>query len=137
LEVSDDHAELAAGQKPWPKWTRRVLTDRWKSSQRRANLCRHVIELPADLVLDGFWPVRIGVAGGLGGIRGGTQRVGSHVADRGGLAGGPSRCSGSGRLDLTSTDTAHKPAADLLGGVQLSSGERASPSDESPRAAII
>jgi hypothetical protein len=39
LEVTDDRAESARGEEPWPERTRRVLTDRWKSSQRGAKPC--------------------------------------------------------------------------------------------------
>jgi hypothetical protein len=136
LELADDHAELAAGQKPWPKWARRVLTDRWKGSQCGADLCGHVVELPADLVFDGFWPVRVPEGGGLGGVSGGTQCVRAHVADADGLPGGSGSGRRCGRLDLASTDAADKPAANLFGRAQLSAGERAGPGDESPRAAI-
>jgi hypothetical protein len=31
-----------------------------------------VVELPADLVFDGFWPVRVRKADGFNGISGGT-----------------------------------------------------------------
>lgn len=75
LEVANDHAELAPGQEPGSKGTRRALTDRRKGSQGGANLRGEVIELPADLVFDGFWPIRIPEDGSLGRIRGGTQRV--------------------------------------------------------------
>ncbi len=137
LEVADDHAELAPGQKPRPKGTRRVLTDGRKGSQCDASLCGEVFELPADLVFDGSWPIRIPEAGGLGGIRGGTQRVGAHVADADGLTGGSGSGRCSGRRHLTSTDPTDKTAADLFRRAQLSSGERASPGDERPRPAII
>jgi hypothetical protein len=137
LEVAHDHAELAPGQKPWAKGTRRVLTDRRKGSQCGANLGGEVIELPADLVFDDSWPIRIPEAGGPGGIRGGTKRVGAHMADGDGLTGGSGSGRCSGRLHLTGTDATDKTAADLLRRAQLSSGERASPGDERPRAAII
>jgi hypothetical protein len=59
------------------------------------------------------------------------------VADGDGLTGG----SGSGRcggtLYLTRTDATGKPTANLVGSVELSAGECASPGDECPRAAII
>jgi hypothetical protein len=81
--------------------------------------------------------VRIREAGGIDGIRGGTECVRAHMADRDGLAGG----SGGGRcgrsLHVTLANAARKPTANLLGSVQLSPGERAGPGDESPRAVII
>jgi hypothetical protein len=137
LEVADDQAELTPGQKPRAKGTRRVLTDRRKGSQCGASLCGEVIELPANLVFDGSWPIRIPEAGGRGGIRGGTQRVGAHMADGDGLTGGPGSGRCSGRLHLTGTDATDKTAADLLRRAQLSSGERASPGDERPRPTVI
>ena len=41
-----------------------------EGSQGGANLCRHVAELPADLVFDSFWPVRVRKADGFDGISG-------------------------------------------------------------------
>ena len=137
LEVTDDRAESARGEEPWPERTRRVLTDRWKSSQRDAKPCRHVLELPADLVFDGLWPVRIRKAGGVGGISGRTLRVRAHVADGDGLAGGSSSGHCGGSLHITSADATDKPTANLLRSFQFSPGERASPGDEGSRAAII
>jgi hypothetical protein len=96
-----------------------------------------VLELPADLAFDGFWPVGAPKASRLHGICGGTEGVRAHVADGDGLTGG----SGSGRcggiLYVTRTDATGKSTANFLGGVELSAGERPGPSDESPRAAII
>lgn len=46
-----------------------------------ANLCCHVVELAADLLFDGFWPVRVRQAGGSYGISRGTQCVRAHMAD--------------------------------------------------------
>jgi hypothetical protein len=112
------------------------LTDRRKGPQGGTNVCRHVAELPADLFLDGFWPIGVREADGFGGICGGAKCVRAHMADGDGLSGG----SGSGRcgggLHITSADATDKPTADLLRGVQLSPGECAGPSDQSPRAVI-
>ena len=96
-----------------------------------------MLELPADLLFDGLWTVRIGKAGGVGGISGRTQRVRAHVADRDGLAGGSSsgRCGGS--LHITSANATDKPTANLVRSFEFSPGERAGPGDESSRAAII
>jgi hypothetical protein len=63
---------LAGSEEPGPKRARRVFTDRREGSQGGANVCRHVVELPADLVFYGFWPVRVSKAGGFDGISGGT-----------------------------------------------------------------
>jgi hypothetical protein len=76
-----------------------------------------VAELPADLIFDRFWPVRVREAAGFDGISGGTQGVRAHMADGDGLTGGSSsgRCGGS--LDFTWTDAAGKSTADPLGSV--------------------
>jgi hypothetical protein len=96
-----------------------------------------VLDLPADLVVDGFRPVWPGKACGFDGISGGAQCVRSHMAHGDGLTGGPSsgRCGRS--LYLTRTDATDEPTADLLSSVQLCVGECAGPSDQSPRAVII
>ena len=76
-----------------------------------------MVELPADLVFDGFWPVRVRKADGFDGISGCSKCVRAHVANSDGLTGGSGcgRCSGS--LYLTSTDATSKPTANLLGSV--------------------
>src|SRR3954447_14464062 len=95
-----------------------------------------MVELPADLGCDGFWPVRVRKADGADGIPGGTEGMGAHVADRDALAGGAGggRCRRS--LHLTGTDATGKPPTNLLGSMELSAGERAGPGDERPRAVI-
>ena len=113
------------------------MTDRWKGSQGGANLWRHVLELPAALVFDGFWPVRVRKTGGLGGISGGAQCVRAHMADADGLTGGSGSGRCGGRLHIARTDATDKPTADLLRSVQLSPGERPGSGDKSPRAPII
>jgi hypothetical protein len=76
-----------------------------------------VFELPADLLLDGFWPVRVRKGGGFDGMSGGAQRVRAHVADGDALTG----CSSSGRcrrsLYVTRTDATGKATANLLSSV--------------------
>jgi hypothetical protein len=59
------------------------------------------------------------------------------MADGDGLPGGSSSCRCGGSLHITSADATDKPTANLLRSVQFSPGERASPGDESSRAAII
>ncbi len=117
LEVADDRAELAGGEEPWPEGTGWILPDRWKGSQSGANLCRHVLVLPANLVFDGLWPVRVREADGLGRIGGGTKCMGAHMAHGYGLTGGSGRGRCGGSLYITSTDATDKPTADLLRGV--------------------
>ena len=93
-------------------------------------------ELPADLFLGGFWPVRSRQAGGFDGIRGGTQCVRTHVADGYGLTGGSGGGSGCGSLYVTGSAATDESTADLLGSVQLCSGERPGPGNRSARAVI-
>jgi hypothetical protein len=76
-----------------------------------------VLELPADLVFDGFSPVGVRKASRLHGICGGTEGVRAHVADGDGLTGG----SGSGRCGgtryITRTDGTGKLEVNLVGSV--------------------
>jgi hypothetical protein len=96
-----------------------------------------VVELPADLVLDGFRPIRVRKADGSDGVSGGTECVRAHVADGYGLTGGSgSSCSG-GSDDITRADATGEPTTDLLRRVQLTPGEGAGPRDQRPRAIII
>jgi hypothetical protein len=96
-----------------------------------------VVELPANLVVDGFRPIRLGKASGSHGIPGGTECVRAHVADRGRLTRGPGGGRRGGIPHFSRTDAPGKPTAYRLGGVQLSPRERAGAGDESPRAVII
>lgn len=59
LQVTDDCAELTCIEEPGPKRTRGVLTNGREDSQGGPDPCRHVAELPADLVFDGLRPVRV------------------------------------------------------------------------------
>jgi hypothetical protein len=60
----------------------------------------------------------------------------THVADGYGLTGGPGSREGRGRFHGAARHTADEAAANLLGGVQLSSGEGPSPGDGSARAIV-
>ena len=113
------------------------MTHRREGSQGGADLCRHVVELPADLVVDRFWALGVRKAHGFGGISGGTECMRTHVADGDGLTSGSGsgRCGGS--LDVARTDATGKPSADLLGSLPLSPRERSGPVDETSRAVII
>jgi hypothetical protein len=91
------------------------FTDRRKYSQRGANLCRHVVELSADLVFAGFWLVPVGKAGGFDGISGGTYCVRAHMADGDGLT--RAAAAAAGAPYITRTDATGKPTANLLGSV--------------------
>lgn len=94
-------------------------------------------ELPADLVIDGFWPVRSRQAGGFGGIRGSAECMRAHVADGYGLAGGSGnrRCGRS--FYLSGRDRTGESAANFVGSVQFSAGERAGSGDGRAWAVII
>jgi hypothetical protein len=89
-----------------------------------------------DLVMGGFWPVGSRQAGGFDGIRGGPQCVRTHVADGYGLTGGSGGGSGCGSLYVTGSDASGESTADLLGSVQLSSGECPGSGNRSARAVI-
>jgi hypothetical protein len=62
--------------------------------------------------------------------------VRTHVADGYGLTGGSGGGCGCGCLCVTGSDATDESTADLLGGVQLSSGERPGPGNRSARAVI-
>jgi hypothetical protein len=95
-----------------------------------------VSELPTDLIVDGFWPIGSRQAGGLHGIGGSPQCVRTHMADGNGLTGGSGGSSSRGSLHLADRHTTDEPTPNLLGSVQLSSGERPSAGDGSARAVI-
>lgn len=63
--------------------------------------------------------------------------MGAHMADADRLAGGSRRGERRRRLHLVRANAACKATAYLLGGVELSPGERASSGDEHPRALVI
>ena len=73
LQLAEDRSELAGRQKPGPERTGRVLADWRKGAQCGPDFCRHVIELPTDLVLDDLRPVGSRQAGGPNGVRGGAE----------------------------------------------------------------
>ena len=133
LEVTDDRANLACGEKSSPKGTRPVFADRRQCSQGGANLYRHMGELPTDLVFYGFRSVRDRQADGSYRIRSCAKCVSPHVADRYGLAGGSGSGQGSGICNITSSDATDESTTDFLRGVQLSPGERTSAGDGSAR----
>jgi hypothetical protein len=95
-----------------------------------------VSELPADLVLGGFWTVGSRQADGFDGIRGGTQCVRTHMADGYGLTGGSGDGSGCRSLYVTGSAATDESTADLLSSVQLSLSERPGSGNRSARAVI-
>lgn len=74
-------------------------------------------ELPADLVVDDFWPARCCEAGGFGGISGGAQCVRAHVADGYGLTGGSGSSQCGGIFYITGRDATGESTANFLGSV--------------------
>jgi hypothetical protein len=115
LEGTEDGAELARREKPGPERAWRVLADRRETAKGGPDLCGHVGELPADLVVHDFWPVGSRQDGGPDGIRGGRRRN-CHVGDR---------------------DTTDEATANLFCRIQLSSGRRPRAGDERPRTLVI
>ncbi len=95
-----------------------------------------MLELPANLVFDGFRSAGFGEPGGPGGIGGSTQCVRSHMAHGYALTGGSSSGHRRGSTYMTRNDAPDKPAANLVSGVQFSSGERPCPGNEGPRPPI-
>lgn len=96
-----------------------------------------MVELPADLLFDGFWPLRVREASGLGGIGGSAESMRAHVADGDGLPGGPSSCRCGRRLYLPGTDATGEATPNPRGSIQLPPGERPGAGDERPRSVII
>jgi hypothetical protein len=95
-----------------------------------------VRELPIDLVVDDFRPVGSRQADGFDGICRGTKCVRAHMTNGHRLTGGSGSSNCRGSLHFTGGDTTDESAANLLGCVQLTSGERASAGDKCPRADI-
>ncbi len=94
-------------------------------------------ELPADLIFDGSWSVGISETSSSDCVGGGTQGVRTHMADGDGLTGGPRRGHCRRSFQVVRADATGKATADLVRSAELSTGERTSPGDESPRAVII
>jgi hypothetical protein len=74
---------------------------------------------------------------GLGGIRGGTQRVRTHVGDGRGLPRGSGGRGSGGSVHLTSGAATDEPPADLFGDMELATSERPRPGDCVPGAAVL
>lgn len=136
LEVTDDRAESTGREEPRPERARRVLADGREGAKGGPDLRRHVGELPAGLVVDDLWPIGSRQNGGFDGIRRGTQCMRAHVADAYGLTGGPGSRGGCGRTHLAGRHAADEAAADLLGNVQLATGERPSAGDGRARTIV-
>jgi hypothetical protein len=115
----DDGAQLSRRQQPLAQRARAVHAHRRESPQSIADPRWRLAELPLDLgfYCCGFvWGCH---AGGLGRVRGGTQRVRSHVADGCCLAGGAGRGRRGGLPHLTRAHATGEPTTDLLGSFEL------------------
>ena len=88
-----------------------------------------MVELPTNLFIDRFWPVRGSQTNGFDGVGGGAQCVGSHVADGDGLTGGSGSGQGGGSVDVTRSYATDESTPDFVGRVELSPGEGAGPRD--------
>ena len=75
LQIADDRAEEARCEKPGPKGTGSILTDRWQPSQGGSGRRGHTAKLPADLLADSLRPIGVGQSSRGGGIRGGMWRL--------------------------------------------------------------
>ena len=96
-----------------------------------------MVELPPDLLADGLGSAGCGQAGRLGGIRGGTQGVRTHMGNARGL----SRSSRGGRrcrsLNGASGATSDESAADQFGDAELATSESPCPQDRVTGPAIV
>ena len=135
LEITDDRAEKARREKPRPEGTGRVLTDGRQLSQSGSGRRGHMAKLPADLLTDSLRPVRGGQRSGLGGIRGGTQRVRPHMRDACGLPGGSGGRHRCGSAHLTSRGMSDETAAGLSD-AKLATGKGPQPGEGITGAAI-
>jgi len=96
-----------------------------------------VAQLPTNLVSDSDVLVRRGQTCCLGGIRGGTQGVRSHVGNGHGLTRGSGGCGSGGSPHVTSGPTTNEAPADLLGDIKLATSEGSRPGDCLAGAAIL
>jgi hypothetical protein len=86
LEIADDCAKPAGGEKAWPKRTGTILTDWWELPESSSGSHGHATELPLDLLADSLWAVGCGKPNRLCGVRGSTESVCAHMGDGGGLS---------------------------------------------------
>jgi hypothetical protein len=94
-------------------------------------------QLPVDLSRNSDVLIGCGQSCCLGGIRGGTQGVRSHVGNGRGLARGSGGCGSGGIPHLARGSATDEPATDLLGDIELATSEDSRPGDCFPRAAIL
>jgi hypothetical protein len=95
-----------------------------------------VAQLPTDLLSNSDVLVRRGQTCCLGGIRGGSQGVRSHVGNGRGLTRGSRGCGSGGSAHVTTGAATDEPPADLLGDIKLATSEGPRPGDCLAGAAI-
>jgi hypothetical protein len=137
LQVTNDRAQKTRRQQPRPEGAGGILTEGRKQSQGGPDGRGHVAQLPTDLPRNSDVLVRRGETCCLGGIRGGTQGVRSHVGNGHGLTGGSRGCGSGGSAHVTSGAATDEPPADLLGDVKLATSEGPRSGDCRARAAIL
>ena len=104
-------------------------------SQGGSDLRGHVVELPANLLVDDLWSVGCSQSSRLGRIRGRAQGVRTHVRNGHRLAGSLGGGHRGGGRHVTGSATG-KSAADLIGDVNLPASERPRPGDQVTGAVI-
>jgi hypothetical protein len=137
LDLTDDRRAKARCEQTWSEGPGAVFPEGWESSQRSPGRRRHVVQLPTHLLVDRLVRVRCGQPSRLGGIRGSTQRMCTHVSDARCL---PHRSGGghrSRRADIGCGAASDESPADLVSGAQLSASERTHPSDPLPGAKVM
>jgi len=129
LDRPDDGGEDSGREKSWPQRTSGVLPERWKAPKRGPGFGAHVVELPADLVVDRLGPIGRRQSGRFRGICGCPQGVRAHVGDGRSLRGRPGGSHRSRAHHLACGTAGHKPPAYLFGGTELTASEGPGPGD--------
>lgn len=123
LDRSDDRGKDSRREKSRPQRTGGIRTQRWQLPKRGPDFGSHVLELPADLVVDRQGPVGRCQSRRFSGIRGCPQGVRAHVGDGCGLRCRPGGSHRSRARHLSCGTASNKPPADLFGGTELTASE--------------
>ncbi len=137
LEITNDRAEKARREKPWPERAGRILTNRRQLSQGGSRRLGHPAKLPLDLLANRLRSVGGGQSNRLGRIRGGTQRVRAHMRDACSLPRCFCGCHRCGAAHLTSGGTPNETAADGFCHAKLTTSKGSGPSDGITRPVIL
>ena len=70
LNGANGGTEHAGRQETWPERARRVLAERGQARERHPDSGAHLLDLPANFVIESTWRARRGQTGGLGGVCG-------------------------------------------------------------------